>query len=166
MTDKMIKTISLEKRFSHWFSWRRRNETVGIEYPGVYALAISNERLEETPYTWRKEIAYVGMSNALLGIKGRLKQFDNTILGKSGHGGADRFRFKHRDYDKLVKKLFVAVVPFRCDVTSNLPKDLKTMGEVAKFESVCLAKFVELFGELPEFNNKTTRKYSKSVRIE
>ncbi len=28
------------------------------------------------------------------------------------------------------------------------------MGEVAKFEYICFAYFVEVFGELPEFNNK------------
>jgi len=94
------------------------------------------------------------MTNASKGLKGRLKQFDNTIIGKKGHGGADRVRYKHKDYKKLIKCLYVAVASFNADVTSNQPKDLKTMGDVAKFEYQCFAHFVETFGQLPEFNDK------------
>jgi hypothetical protein len=151
-----------QSKFSHWVPWNARNELIGIQYPGVYALSISRERIGGNSFAWRREIVNIGMSHAISGLKGRLKQFDNTILGKTGHGGADRFRFKHPDYDKLVQKLFVAVALFKCDVTSNSPKALKTMGEVAKFEYLCLAHFVELFGTLPEFNDKkASRKVSK-----
>lgn len=137
---------------------------MGVEYPGVYALAYSTKNIAGKPFSWRKEIIYIGMTNAVSGLKGRLKQFDNTISGKTGHGGADRVRFKHRNYGKLVKNLYVAVVPFKCDATSNEPTDLKKMGEVARFEYLCFAHFVEKFGELPEFNNKKhSPKYSKSV---
>lgn len=93
-----------------------------------------------------------------------MKQFDYTISGKTGHGGADRVLFKHRCYDKLVQNLYVAVVPFRCDVESNKPSDIRRMGEVAKFEYSCMAHFVEKFGALPEFNDKKgSPKYSKTV---
>jgi hypothetical protein len=58
----------------------------------------------------------------------------------------------------------VAVVPFKCDTTSNKPKDLRKMGDVAKFEYSCFAHFVERFDELPEFNNKRdSPKYSKTA---
>jgi len=43
------------------------------------------------------------MTNSISGLKGRLKQFDNTIIGKAGHGGADRVRFKHQNYEQLIK---------------------------------------------------------------
>lgn len=110
---------------------------------------------------------YVGMTNAASGLKGRLKQFDNTISGNTGHGGADRVRFKHRDYGKLVQNLYVATAPFKCNPTSNEPSDLRTMGEIAKFEYMCFAEFVQRFAELPEFNNqKDSPKYSKTVRRE
>ena len=37
------------------------------------------------------------------------------------------------------------------------------MGEVAKFEYDCFAHYSEVFGSLPEFNNKATSpKYSKT----
>ena len=144
--------------------WPRRDEASGVEFPGVYALAYSAQNIAGKPFSWRKEIIYVGMTNAVSGLKGRLKQFDNTISGKTGHGGADRVCFKHRNYGRLVQNLYVAVVPFKCDATSNEPSDLRKMGEVAKLEYLCFAHFVEKFGELPEFNNKKdSPKYSKTV---
>ena len=42
------------------------------------------------------------MTNSIAGIKGRLKQFDNTIIGKGGHGGADRVRYKYQDSNDLL----------------------------------------------------------------
>jgi len=101
------------------------------------------------------------MTNSVKGLKGRLKQLDNTIKGKSGHGGADRVRFEHQDYQQLASNLFVAVASFECDVKSNTPQDLRIMGEVAKFEYGCFVHFTELFKQLPEFNDqKRSPKYS------
>jgi hypothetical protein len=150
-----------EKKFSVWRPWQAREELGGLRYPGVYAIAYTPRDLSGRKFTWRKEIIYVGMTNAASGLKGRLKQFDNTIVGKTGHGGADRVRYKYRNYSNLVKRLYVAVAPFKCDTISSEPKDLRTMGEVAKFEYLCFAHFVERFGEVPEFNNKKeSPKYS------
>ena len=99
-------------------------------------------------------MAQVGrLERHLKGLKGRLRQFDNTIKGKRGHGGAMRFRRKYPDYDKLIEKLFVSVNVFECDTSSKNPQDLRVMGEVAKEEYVCMAKYVEEFGRLPEFND-------------
>jgi hypothetical protein len=153
-----------ENKFSSWRAWPRRDEVLGAAYPGVYVLAYTTRNIAGKHFSWRKEIIYVGMTNAIAGLKGRLKQFDNTILGKIGHGGADRVRFKFRNYDQLIQNLYVAVVPFKCDTTSNKPKDLRKMGDVAKFEYSCFAHFVERFDELPEFNNKRdSPKYSKTA---
>ncbi len=150
-----------ENKFSPWRLWPRRDETLGVEYPGVYVLAYSKQNFSGKPFTWRKEVIYVGMTNSITGIKGRLKQFDNTIAGKTGHGGADRVRYKYLNYGDLVKNLYVAVALFKCNPRSNKPKDLKIMGEVTKFEYLCFAHFVEMYGELPEFNNKKeSPKYS------
>lgn len=91
----------------------------------------------------------------------RFKQFDNTIIRKTGHGGADRFRYKYEDYQDLVYRLFISVCSVECNVKSNSPKDLRIMGEVAKFEYDCLANYVKKFGNLPEFNDKRkSPKYS------
>ena len=104
------------------------------------------------------------MTNSKAGIRGRLKQFDNTIIGKRGHGGADRFRYKYRDYEKLVASLYVSVSFHKCDVAAESPSDLKIMGKVAKFEYDCFAHFKEIYGLLPEFNEKKqSPKYSLTI---
>ncbi|ODS29934.1 MAG: hypothetical protein SCARUB_04960 [Candidatus Scalindua rubra] len=153
-----------EERFSKWLKWENRDSATGIRYPGIYVCSVSSQDISGNKFSWIPEIIYIGMTNSVSGLKGRLKQFDNTIIGKTGHGGADRVRYKHQDYEELVDKLFVAVAPFECDVKSNQPDDLRIMGEVAKFEYDCFAHFVHLFGELPEFNNKKqSPKYSLTI---
>lgn len=153
-----------ENKFSHWRLWRQRNELQDLEFPGVYVVARTTLDLSGRPFSWGKEIIYVGVTNAATGLRGRLKQFDNTIIGKTGHGGADRLRYKFKNYKRLVNKLYVAVAPFKCDPLSGLPKDLRKMGDVVKFEYSCWAEYVEIFGVLPEFNNKKdSPKYSLTL---
>jgi len=142
-------------RFSNWEKWRNRELLNGIKYPGIYCISISETDLSEQNFYWISQISYIGMTNSKAGLKGRLKQSDNTIIGKTGHGGADRFRFKYENYQDLVDKLYVLVCSFECNVKSDAPKDLRIMGEVAKFEYYCFAEYVAKFGELLEFNNKS-----------
>lgn len=151
------------KLFSRWFHWNRRNELEGLEFPGVYALAISSHDLSGKRFSWIKQIVYIGMSNAVAGLRGRLKQFDNTIIGKRGHGGADRFRHDYPSHTELVPYLYVAIAPFKCMVTSNAPADLLTMGDVAKAEYECWAQFANLYRCLPKYNDKKKApKYGKA----
>lgn len=139
--------------FSTWMKWRDRSELDDLDNPGVYSIAISNDNISNTPFSWRQEIIYVGMTNSKGGLKSRLQQFDNTIRGKVGHGGAHRVRFKYPNYDNLTRRLFVSVSPTKCTVTSKTPANLRLMGKVAAQEYECFAKFVEAFGRLPEFND-------------
>lgn len=143
-------------RFSNWAKFDGRNDLKNTCYPGVYAMAISNKNLAGTPFKWIKEIRYFGFTNAVGGLRGRLNQFNNTLRDKSGpdHGGAQRFRRKYRNGNTLAKKLYVAVCPFKCDVSANKPEDLIVMGEVVRSEYLAFAKYVKLFGALPEFNDK------------
>jgi hypothetical protein len=141
-------------KFSKWVSWDKRNQLADIEFPGVYAIAISKKNINDKRYSLIKEIVYFGMTNSEGGLKSRLQKFDNTIKGKEGHGGAERFRFKYRDYKKLCKLLYVAIRPFHCDVKSNESRDLLKMGEVAKYEYVCFADYVKKYKTLPDFNDK------------
>jgi hypothetical protein len=151
------------RRFSRWVHWARRNELDGLRFPGVYVIAISRTSLSNKRFSWTHEIVYVGMTNAAAGLKGRLKQFDNTIVGKTGHGGADRFRHDYPNHKNLVPILYVAVAPFECKVTSNAPADLITMGDVAKAEYECFAKFARAFRCPPKYNDKKgAPKYSKT----
>ncbi len=141
-------------RFCNWQRWADRGELENLGNPGVCAIAICMANLAGTKFSWRPDIVYIGMTNAEAGLRGRLQQFDNTIIGKTGHGGADRVRYKHRDYKRLCKRLYVAVASFACNVTSNTPRDLRVMGRVARFEYECFAYFATAFSRLPEFNNK------------
>lgn len=150
-----------EAKFSQWIPWEQREELSNIQFPGVYAIRISQQDISGRKFSWHKEIAYIGMTNGVSGLKGRLKAFDNTIRGKRGHGGADRFRYKHQNYNTLIENLYVSVAHFKADVTSNLPEDLLVMGKVALFEYQCFAEYVNKHGDLPEFNNKKeSKKYS------
>ncbi len=146
--------MKIDKRFSTWAKWSEKNNIEGIEYPGVYALAYTRSDISNKKFTYCPEIIYFGMTNAKGGLKSRLKQFENTIKGGSGHGGGHRVRFKHSNYGRFIRSLYVAAMPHECDVASNDPVDLRIMGDVAKQEYECFALFVEKFGELPEFNDK------------
>ena len=143
-------------RFSDWVKFDQRDELRNTDCPGVYAIAISTKNIAGTRFSWTKQISYFGFTNAAGGLRGRLSQFDNTLRDKSGpgHGGAQRFRRKYRNGNTLAKKLYVAVCPLKCDVSSNKPADLRLMGEVVRAEYSAFAKFVTLFGRLPEFNDK------------
>jgi len=143
-----------ESKFSNWRKWEHREDLANLNFPGIYLISHTQKGISNRQFSWRKDIIYIGMTNAVKGLKGRLKQFDNTIIGKSGHGGADRVRYKYKNYSKLINNLYVSVAVFRTDVKSNQSKDLRLMGDVAKFEYQCFAHFVERYGQLPEFNNK------------
>lgn len=152
-TSSVADVFRMEPIFSAWASWPKRTELEGLRFPGVYAMAISDEDLTGTLFSWRREIVYVGMTNSKGGLKSRLRQFDDTIRGRNGHGGAHRVRYKHRDYESLVDRLFVAVHRVECDVKSGHPDDLRLMGQVARMEYECFAQFAEKFQCLPEFND-------------
>lgn len=94
------------------------------------------------------------MTNSKGGLKSRLRQFENTIKGKNEHGGAQRVRYKHENYDNFIKNAYVSVKFFECTPASNNFKDILIMGDVAKFEYDCLANYVKKFNQLPEFNDK------------
>ncbi len=155
-----------EKRFSDWLPWQERRELPGKYCPGVYIVALSERNLAGKPFSWRKEIVYIGVTNAVGGLIGRLAHFDDTISGKKlRHGGADRVRYKHRKYSSLSERLFVSVASFDCDVGSKLPDDFRIMGKVVEFEYLCFAQYAEKFGRLPEFNDmKASPKFSLKVK--
>jgi len=158
--------IYVRKPFSDWLPWDERKKISGGSYPGIYVVAFSERNISGKAFIWQKAIIYVGMTNAASGLIGRLSHFNDTISGKRlRHGGADRVRFKHRNYNKLSKKLFVSVASFKCDISSKLPSDLKKMGKVAEFEYLCFAQYAEKFGNLPQFNNmKISPKFSLKVK--
>jgi len=159
-------TMCVNERFENWIKWQDRERSAKVKLPGVYVCAITEDDISGTEFSWRRDIVYVGMTNSIAGLKGRLKQFDSTIAGRHvSHGGADRMKFKHPNYEDLCSKLFVSILPFECDVRSNAPKDLRVMGAVVKREYECLAEYAERFcNRLPEFNYKDNKKAPKYSR--
>ena len=143
----------MKRNFTEWKLWDARSELPDMQYPGIYAIAAFSTNISNKEFSLIPEIAYFGMTNSKGGLKSRLRQFDNTVRGKNGHGGAHRFRFKYPDYKSLTSMLYVAICAFPCDVKTHQPEDLKVMGKVAQFEYECFAQFVEKFGRLPEFND-------------
>lgn len=143
-------------RFSNWVKFDHRDLLRNTNYPGVYAIAISRTNIAGRRFGWVKEICYIGFTNGVSGLRGRLNAFNNTLRNKSGpgHGGAERFLGKYRNGNSLARKLYVAVCPFECNVSSNLPRDLRIMGDVVRAEYLAFAKYAALFGRLPEFNDK------------
>ena len=143
-------------KFSQWEKFDERESLAKINFPGIYALAISRQNIAGTAFEYVKEIAYFGMTNSRTGLRGRLKAFNNTLRDKTGpgHGGAERFRYDYEDGEVLAKKLYVAVCPFECIVTSIARKDLETMGNVVRAEYFAFANYAELFDGLPKYNDK------------
>jgi hypothetical protein len=143
-------------RFSNWVKFDQRADLKNTNYPGVYAIAISRRNIAGKRFSYIKEIRYFGFTNSGVGLRGRLNAFNNTLRDKSGpgHGGAERFRYDYEDGNALARKLYVAVCPFRCDVSSNAPKDLRTMGDVTRAEYLAFAGYAERFGGLPKYNDK------------
>lgn len=153
-----------ERRFSEWRSWDERDAQPNCGSPGVYAVAITPQLIRGRPFSWSRNIVYIGMTNSIGGLRARLRQFDKTMAGTLRHGGADRVRFKHRGYSSFVKKAYVAVAVFKCQPEVCSSRDLRIMGEVARFEYRCLAHFVDRFSRLPAFNDREAPKFSQHVR--
>lgn len=142
-------------KFSNWSKWADRNKLNDLQYPGTYAISYNKHDISNNSFDWTREIIYIGITNSKRCLKSRLRQFDNTVFGKGNyHSGAKRVRCKYKDYKKLIKHLYVAVRPFKCDVNSNKEKDLLIMGKVAEYEYICFSEYVKRFGMLPKFNNK------------
>ena len=152
----------MERYFSSWHKWSDRESYAGIKYPGIYIAAISSQPLTGKPFSYSDKIVYVGMTNSVKGLKGRLIQFDNTIaMAHCQHGGADRVLYRHQDYEKLKKKLYISMRHWQCNPANPTPKDLRTMGKVAAAEFELFALCIENLGDLPEFNRKKqSKKYS------
>ena len=148
----------MELRFSSWYHWKSRNDYPGIAFPGIYVVLISEANVAGQPFSINDDVIYVGMTNAVAGLRGRLSQFDNTIAQRHcQHGGADRVLYKHQDYASLVSKLYVALWHVECTPAAETPMDLRAMGKICNAEYEVMAQCVEELGELPEFNRKKER---------
>jgi hypothetical protein len=153
--------------FTNWQHWPARNQLGDtLPHPGVYAIRVCPEALPiGTAFECTEDIIYIGMTNSVAGLKGRLAQFDETMrTSRVTHGGADRVRLQYQNYNEFASFAYVSVCSIACNVTSNQPDDLRRMGKVAELEYQALATYAEKFGKLPKFNDKKgTKKFSKAT---
>lgn len=141
--------------FSTWERWKNRNQLSGMERPGIYVIAKSKEALKGKPFSWKKEIAYIGMTAGKGGLRSRLRQFDDTLRGRGvGHGGAVRAHKHHKNREVLMNHLYVAVMtqPPICHSASS-EKQKKAKGAIYGLELFCLAEYICRHKEIPQFND-------------
>lgn len=152
--------MTFKQTFTKWVKWEDRSELSGLAAPGVYVIAKSSKKMDGQPFDWQKEIIYIGVSGSL---KKRLRQFDETISQKrKTHGGADRVLFKHSDYKKLVRNLYISVMAFGTKAAGDTSACWRRIGDAHKAEYYCIAEYLDIHGELPEFNRQDTEKFSRS----
>jgi hypothetical protein len=147
--------------FSKWYHWPNRNDYPGIDCSGVYVVAICEGDISDTAFSMLEEVVYVGMT--ISALRNRLDYFDKTIspvsIRRSRHGGADRFLYKHPDYEKLVKQLYVALCHLKFDPWGRTPSNLRAMGRVRALEYEMMAQYAEQWGDRPEFNRRDSKKF-------
>lgn len=150
--------------FSKWHAWEERNNIDGIDYPGIYAIAIKGINLAGKSLDYN-DVIYIGMTNSQGGIKSRLKQFDNSIRGNPGHSGGRSVYYGNnyceglgeynQDWGNNRIKPFVAIMPIECDTVNRTPNDLRKMGIVACLEYIAFARYKEVTGdEKPKYNTQ------------
>lgn len=145
-------------KFSNWINWENRNIFHKSKYPGIYAIAITDKDLNNKIFTWQ-DVVYIGMSTSRKGLEDRWYFLNNAIRNKPNnhHSGGKRMYKILGNYENWNKKMFVAAQIIPCNVNKNkgrTPEDLIKMGWVAFLEYEALAKYKEITGNEPSFNEK------------
>ena len=121
-----------------------------LRYPGVYLLAYSAKPSFGGSTIKANDVFYVGMSNAIGGVRARLKQFKGGIENNGLHSGAKRF---YREFGggkpfagaKSGKRLYFAALTFECvsDKALAKPDDFRLMGHINCLEYYAIAHVAE-----------------------
>jgi hypothetical protein len=143
-----------------WYKWENRNEIPNNDEPAIYFIAYSPNDISNTEFSLIRDIIYIGMTISQGGLKSRLRQFEATMNGRSGHGGAVRVRFKHKNKDAFFKKAYISARIFPISVGRDTPNDWRIKGDCVGFEYKSFADYHEKYKMLPEFNdhNKSKKK--------
>lgn len=144
----------------NWMKLENYKNLESCKYPGVYILAYTDKDLLNKRIKI-EDIFYVGMSNSLGGVKQRISQFINGIEKYKSHSAGMRFFKEYMNNNsfsknKSKKSFYIASLTLPCEVSKDkrTDKDLRKMGEVAKFEYDVLAHIKEKLGKEPELNKK------------
>lgn len=144
---------------TNWYKWSDRNKIVNKSQPAVYFIAYSENVISGNAFTMLKEIIYIGMTISVKGLKSRLEQFEKSMKGGEGiHGGAERVRFKHKDFNKFLNNVYVSARIFHLSATKNTSSDWRIKGACIGHEYISFADYIDLYHELPEFNDHNRSK--------
>jgi hypothetical protein len=136
-----------------WYKWEKRNEIESKNQPAIYYIAYSETDISKSDFSLLKEIVYIGMTVSIGGLKSRLDQFEATMRGKTGHGGAARVLFKHKEADAFFRKAYVSARIFPISTTRDTPNDWRIKSECVGLEYKSFADYLEQYNMLPEFND-------------
>lgn len=140
-----------ELDFPSWVAWEDRMSLSGVEYPGVYLVALSTQSLVRVAPQW-EVVSYIGMTNSVGGLISRWQQFDRAVRGKGGHSGGN-LMFKRKGHrETWEEELFVTAKAVECEVSRAAPEDLHQMGIVAYLEYDAFARYSARVGGRPPFN--------------
>jgi hypothetical protein len=137
-----------------WYKWVNRNGIKFRNQPAVYYIAYTNVDISGQDFTYLKDIIYIGVTTSQEGLKGRLDNFENSMKGINGvHGGAERVRFKHKDFATFFANAYVSAKIFELSSNRNSPNDWRIKGDCLGDEYKSIATYLEMYEELPEFND-------------
>jgi hypothetical protein len=129
-------------------------------WPGIYLFAFNKENLEDILITPEK-VFYVGMSNAIRGVKSRINQFRFAIENGYRHSAGNRFYEEYCDNEPFSETnlnfgFYFKAKTFQCNVIKDTrsPKDLQTMGEICRLEYYLLAHIKECTHREPDLNQQ------------
>lgn len=137
-------------RFSRWTKWDKKDSIPGIDYPGIYVLAIFKSRLPRKVDLFAKEIIYIGETCATKrNIKKRLCEFDNSAFHpKYGHSGGCTFRklFKNQ-LDWAKDHLYISAMP------AKLKRNINDLF-IRFVERKLIFQYARTYGIRPRCNRK------------
>jgi hypothetical protein len=146
--------------YSKWHTWENRNKIPEVKEPGIYYVAYTENNIAGNSFSFIPEIIYIGMTISKKGVHGRLAQFRHAIVNKGDgvHGGAERVRFRHKDSELFLANVYIAICSFPLTPSKDTADDWRQKGECVKHEYVSFAEYLDLYGELPEFNDQERSK--------
>ena len=143
--------------YTQWYKWGNRKNLPNKNEYGTYYIAHTPFDIEGQEFEWNNCIVYIGESNSQKGVDGRLDQFEKAMNGKDNlHGGAERVRYQHNDADLFFSNAYVALCTFAPNI--NDAEDWRQKGKVRAHEYYSIAYYLEMYGELPQFNNPKSKK--------
>ncbi len=159
---KEIKTLFYEK------DWEKLDDCIkSLEnYPGVYIISFPRARKPKKSIDVNKVVFYVGYSNSIEGVKGRLGAFKKGAESSTGHHSAGN-RFCKEDCNGMAftktkkfnnKHFYVKALLFKnCMVDKKKKRSarsLKTMGKIRMLEYYVMASVLEQTNKEPKLNKQ------------